>query len=595
MTAPISAMKDIRAARILSRRGLLGSFAYLGFTFLVGLMTSIWEHQIYLWSVFLAIQLSAGLLRHRVIRKFEAIYPQNPKWWYWQFLGASLVFSITWGIFVVTVLATFGIGGEFILALLVTTGLATGTVTAVSADFRVSFPLLSTILGIPLVALFLMPGVSEFSLGSVMILYLAYLVAASRIQNRQIISQIESSDLLEKQARELIEAKRDAEQASEAKSLFLANISHELRTPIHGIMGMTDLVLETELTEEQRDQLEISRESGDKLLDMVNAILDFSRTETGKLDIFPQEVDLNTLILSTVESVVLSSGKEQVQVKWVVDNMLPKRVLIDPNRLSQILENLLGNALKFTEKGEIQVLVKGRAEKEGALDIHCEVRDTGIGIPPEKIRTIFEPFSQADNSFVRQYGGAGLGLAFTRRLVELLGGKLWVESEVDRGSTFHFNVWARAVGEVPSVVASPTSKTFAEVEKCGAFDILVVEDNKINSRYVEKILMKMGHKVRIADNGRLGFEAARDHDFDLVLMDVQMPEMDGLQATRAIRGLEAEKGTHVPIVALTAHSSAEDRERCLASGMDDYLTKPLKVKLLKDILKDLPLHSLARS
>ncbi|MBU8870845.1 MAG: response regulator [Gemmatimonadales bacterium] len=588
MTAGLSALNDIRTARILSRRGAPGSFAYLGFTLLVGLLTSIWEYQPYLWTGILAIHLAGGLLRNRLSRKFEALYPENPGRWYWQFWGTTLTFSVTWGLFVASILVSFGMGWELILGLLVTTGLASGGITAMSADSRVIFPALGTSVGIPILAMFLLPGSEGYQLASILVLYLGYLIAASRIQNRQIIRQIQSSDLLEKQAVELIEAKREAETASHAKSLFLANISHEIRTPIHGIIGMTDLVLATDLTDEQRGHLEICQDSGGSLLGLVTDILDFSRTETGELDILPQEVNLRSLVSATVDFTVQKAGEGQIPVKWLVDNMMPERVLIDPQRLGQILKNLLNNAMKFTKDGEIQILMKGRPESDGTLDICCEVRDTGIGIPADKIQSIFDLFSQADNSFVRQYAGAGLGLALTRKLVELMGGKLWVESEEGRGSTFHFNVRARAVGEVRSVRVASTSDSTNKVEVEKNLDILVVEDNLVNSRFVMSLLQKMGHTVSLAVNGRLGFEAARDKDFDLVLMDVQMPEMDGLQATQAIRELEAKEGGHVPIVALTAHSSAEDRERCLVSGMDDYLTKPLKVQLLKEILKDTP-------
>ena len=587
MTAGISAQNDIRAARILARRGSLGSFAYFGFTILVGGMTAIWQQHPFLWGGYLTILLAAGILRHRLSRKFEVLYPANPRRWYRLFLGATLVFSVTWGLFVMAVISTFGMGGELLLALLVTTGLTSGGLTAMSAEFRIIFLFLLTIVGIPLLATLLLPGAESFRLVSILALYVVYLTAASRIQNRQISSQIQSSDLLERQTRELGEAKREAEQANQAKSLFLANISHEIRTPINGIMGMTDLTLATDLTSEQREFLELSRSAGSSLLELVDDILDFSRIDSNRLELKPSAVNLRGLVSNTVKSIDSGKGLERVPVKWVVGNMLPDQVLIDPLRLGQILKNLLSNARKFTEKGEIQVLMTGRAESDGTLDIWCEVRDTGIGIPPDKLGSIFDLFSQADNSFVRQHGGAGLGLAVTRRLVELLGGKLWVESEVGRGSTFYFNVQANAVGDLPAAVASSPPGSSSRARKERSLGVLVVEDNLVNSRFVKGLLEKMGHAVSVSANGRLGFEAVRDHAFDLVLMDVQMPEMDGLQATRAIREMEAKKGGHTPIVALTAHSSAEDRERCLASGMDAYLTKPLKTQLLKDILKDI--------
>jgi CheY-like chemotaxis protein len=273
-----------------------------------------------------------------------------------------------------------------------------------------------------------------------------------------------------------------------------------------------------------------------------------------------------------------------VPVAWNVDDSVPTLCRLDPLRVRQILTNLLGNAIKFTKNGGIELRLRSVPREAGGVWLEGEVADTGIGIAADKLDAIFGTFAQADNSFAREFGGAGLGLAITRQLVELMAGTITVTSTPGQGSTFTFRVAVavsqpRASGDGAGSSAEPAAAPGSGLE------VLVVEDNLVNSRFVEKLLARRGHRVQVAANGRLGVEASEATAFDLILMDVQMPEMDGLAATRAIRQREGSTGVHVPIVALTAHASNEDCERCLAAGMDDYLTKPLRVPLLDAILE----------
>ncbi|HCL89827.1 MAG TPA: hybrid sensor histidine kinase/response regulator [Candidatus Atribacteria bacterium] len=541
-----------------------------------------------------------------------------------------------------------------------------------------------------------------------------------RLSRAELLSEVKKkNEELLKFLDELKKAKKEAESASRTKSIFLASMSHEIRTPMNAIVGMTELLASTPLNDEQKEYLEMLQISANSLLDIINNVLDISKIEAGELELEKTEVDLRQVVEAVGITLGAKAAQKGLELLCHVEPDVPNYIIGDPTRLRQILINLVGNSLKFTEKGEVALSVEKVKSEDDKIDLLFKVRDTGIGIPKEKQNKIFESFTQVDTATTRKYGGTGLGLNISKQLVELMGGKIWVESEVGKGSVFKFTAsytvvkkageievihpeikglkvliiddnatnrlivrktllsWdalpaeveggfsalkelelargkgspyqliltdknmpemdgfevTRKIRELPGYEKIPVvmlssdkgagdvqrgkdlgmadfilkpvrrSRLYSAIlkaiesgrkekvkvtEKAGAgfffkgkpLKILLAEDNIINQKLGVRLLEKQGCQTVVANNGREAVELVQKDGFDLVLMDLQMPEMDGIEATKEIRKREKETGRHIPIIALTANAFEEDRRRCLESGMDEYATKPIKIKEL---------------
>jgi signal transduction histidine kinase len=410
------------------------------------------------------------------------------------------------------------------------------------------------------------------------------LLARVRHHSRARLNQVQRDQAY----RELGESNQKLENATRAKSEFLAHMSHEIRTPMNGVIGMTTVLLATELSPQQREYVETIRVSGDSLLTIINDILDFSKVESGKLEIEEHPFNLKDAVNHAVKVLAPKAVEKHIGLDVWLDPRsqgLPTTVIGDVTRLRQVLLNLIANAIKFTGEGSVSVTVEAdKPDPQGRVTLYFAISDTGIGIPGDKLHRLFEAFSQVDSSTTREYGGTGLGLVISQRLSEAMGGGIHVESEPGKGSTFHVRISVKAATDetdTPSRVR-PSDRQAASR---APLRLLLADDNLINQRVGVALLRQLGYTADVVANGAEVLEALQSRAYDVILLDVQMPVMDGYEASRRIRETWGDKALRPRLVAMTANARPVDRERCFEAGMDDFLAKPLDIELLREMLE----------